>query len=175
MKSLLLILLFNTSLNTDSLIIDLGINPDSVITKQYSLITLEELIEKKESMDEKPFIPISSEILPQFPGGDSIMQRYVRRNIKYPKLRLKNKEQKDVIIRFAVMKNGDIPDKHIKIMKSLNENYDNEVIRIIRKMPKWTPGKTGGLIVPFYAWLNFSFSISQDGEQIVEVYHTKPF
>ncbi|MBB4035529.1 TonB family protein [Dysgonomonas hofstadii] len=173
MKSLLLLFLLNTSFNTDSLIVDLGIKPDSVTLQNQ--ITLEELKAHKEEVREKPFIPINTEIQPQFPGGDSIMQRYVRRNIKYPKLFIKDKKQGDVVIRFAVMKKGNIPDKHIKIMKGTDEDINKEVIRIIKKMPKWAPGKTGGMVVPFYMTLTFSFFISEDGSKEVEVYRSKPF
>jgi len=174
MKSILLLLLLNTSLNADSSIVAFKPDIDSIIPQQNQ-ITLEELkghIEKV-NQKEKPFIPINTEILPEFPGGDSIMQQFVKRHAKYPKLALENKAEGEITISFAVMKDRKIPDKHIKIVKGIDEDCNNEVIRIIKKMPKWISGRKEGYPLPMYVTLVFSFSILDDGSSAINVRREK--
>jgi len=169
MKSILLLLIFNTSLNADSIIVPFRPSADSIIISQGGISLVELWDHSPKVVNEKPFI--SKEVYPQFPGGDSIMQKYVRRHIRYPKAFIKGKRQGDIVIRFVVRKRGEISDRDMdfKITESIGKEFDEEVIRIIKKMPKWSPGKIGGLYVPVYVTLVFSFSLSEEGKEEVKV------
>lgn len=82
---------------------------------------------------------------PQFPGGQLEMYSYLAQNIKYPADAEKNKQQGQVLVNFVVNTDGSISD--IKVVKSVCESLDNEAIRIVKTMPKWTPGKQNGKAV----------------------------
>jgi TonB family protein len=79
------------------------------------------------------------EIVPQFPGGNDAMLAFLGKNIKFPS------DQRDrkgfsgkVMSSFNVGIQGNITD--VKITKSLGASFDDEVIRVIKTMPKWIPG-----------------------------------
>jgi len=79
---------------------------------------------------------------PEFTGGIEKMNQFISKNLNYPEEDLKNNIQGTVWIEFIVYKDGII--KNIKIVKGINENLDNEGIRIIKQMPKWKPGEQQG-------------------------------
>jgi periplasmic protein TonB len=86
-----------------------------------------------------------AEVMPEFPGGNDEMYRFLARNIVYPqKLREKDIEGK-VIITFVVRKDGSLDD--IKVINKTAKEFADEAIRIIKLMPKWTPGKEKGELV----------------------------
>jgi protein TonB len=81
------------------------------------------------------------EELPEFPGGASAFMKWLTHNLKYPKS-MDEGEDGEVVVQFIVNKNGTISD--LKIIKSLNEDCDREVMRVFRMMPKWKPGIENG-------------------------------
>ncbi len=77
------------------------------------------------------------EKMPEFPGGNEKMYIYLGKEIKYPtKAREANISGK-VLLSFTVNKNGCISDIHIA--DNPNDELTNEAIRVIKKMPTWTP------------------------------------
>ncbi len=77
---------------------------------------------------------------PEFPkGGITAMTRYLAENVKYPASMYGTKISGRVVAEVIVEKDGSLSD--IQILKSLGEDFDNEVIRAISEMPKWTPAK----------------------------------
>ena len=78
------------------------------------------------------------EVQPQFPGGESARQEYIAKNIHYPDLARNNNIQGTVYVSFVVERNGSVSD--IKIVKGIGSGCDKEVIRVVKKMPKWKPG-----------------------------------
>jgi len=70
------------------------------------------------------------------------MLRHVYTRITYPKLARKNKTQGLVVVRFVINKEGILASP--KIMKSLGDGLDEEVIRVVESMPKWMPGMQNG-------------------------------
>jgi len=85
------------------------------------------------------------EQMPEFPGGEEALMSYIAHNIKYPTSAMENEISGKVIVEFVVDKNGKIIKP--KIVKSLNPDCDKEVIRVLRSMPAWTPGKQRGIPV----------------------------
>lgn len=82
------------------------------------------------------------EQMPSFPGGISGLRTYLNQNIRYPAEAQENCVQGRVIVRFVVEKDGHISD--VTVLRSVDPSLDKEAVRVIRNMPRWTPGKQGG-------------------------------
>lgn len=92
------------------------------------------------------YICVNYETLPEFPGGQKEMFMYIQENLIYPKLALKKQIQGRSICQFIVEKDGSI--SHIQVVRSSgNKSLDRAAIRVIKTMPKWTPGRLQGKIV----------------------------
>ncbi len=82
------------------------------------------------------------EQMPTFPGGDAALMKYLAENIKYPVSAQKAKEQGRVVVQFIVEKDGAVTG--VKTVRSVTPVLDAEAVRVIKAMPKWTPGRQGG-------------------------------
>ena len=109
---------------------------------------------KKKSWDCIP------ETMPQFPGGREVLLKYLAANIKYPASAVKAKKQGRVIVTFIVQKDGSIT--HAKIARSINPELDAEALRVVKGMPKWTPGTQLGKPVSVKYVLPVKFSLQKD-------------
>ena len=83
-----------------------------------------------------------TETLPQFPGGQGVMMKYLAANIKYPASAVKAKKQGRVIVAFVIQKDGSVTNA--RIVKSVDPELDAEALRIVKAMPNWTPGTQDG-------------------------------
>ncbi len=101
----------------------------------------------------KPFFYASK--MPSFPGGRQAMYRFIRKNIRYPNVT--NQREGKVDVRFVVDANGNISQP--TIVKGLGGAYDQEVLRILSIMPKWSSGEQNGKKVPVYQQLRVSFDL----------------
>jgi len=99
------------------------------------------------------------EVNPSFPGGETALMKYLNENIRYPQADLEQGVQGRVICQFVVGKDGSIED--IKVLKSVSKGLDKEAIRVINSMPKWIPGKQGGVAVKVKYTLPVSFRIQE--------------
>lgn len=100
------------------------------------------------------------ETMPQFPGGQGVLMKYLAANIKYPTSAVKAKKQGRVIVTFIVQKDGSIT--HAKIAKSIDPELDAEALRIVKGMPKWTPGTQNGKPVSVRYMVPVKFSLQKD-------------
>ena len=82
------------------------------------------------------------EVMPQFPGGQIAMMKYIMENMKYPEQAMKEGIQGRVTVRFIVEKDGSISD--VKPVLSVHPLLNKEAVRVVESMPKWTPGKHNG-------------------------------
>lgn len=94
------------------------------------------------------------EKMPQFPGGDIEMRRFIADNIKYPEEAKAQKIQGKVFVQFVIDKNGDVVSP--KIARGIDPILDKEAIRVIQSLPKWEPGTQRGEAV------NVSFTVPID-------------
>ncbi|MBQ6039068.1 MAG: M56 family metallopeptidase [Bacteroidaceae bacterium] len=85
------------------------------------------------------------EVMPIFPGGEAGMMKYLSDNIKYPEEAMKADIEGRVFTRFIVNEDGSVSD--VEILRSVHPLLDAEAIRVVKAMPKWTPGKVGGKAV----------------------------
>lgn len=100
------------------------------------------------------------ETMPQFPGGREVLLKYLVANIKYPASAVKAKKQGRVIVTFIVQKDGSIT--HAKIAKSIDPELDAEALRVVKGMPKWTPGTQNGKPVNVKYTVPVKFSLQKD-------------
>lgn len=97
------------------------------------------------------------ELMPAFIGGDQALFNYIKKNVKYPKKARKEEIQGKVYVSFVIEKDGAISDVLIK--KGVHELLDEEAMRVIKSMPKWTPGTQGGKPVRVQFVMPISFSL----------------
>ncbi len=89
---------------------------------------------------EQPFVVV--EQMPQFPGGEKEMMKFIKANLKYPVIAQEMGVSGTVIVNFVVGRDGKI--SRIKVMRGIGSGCDEEAIRVLEKMPAWSPGKQGG-------------------------------
>lgn len=94
-----------------------------------------------EASDEDEIFDVA-ENMPQFPGGDEALMQFLSKNMKYPTLAQEQGIQGRVYIQFVVNKDGSIVD--VKVYKSLDASCDKEALRVVKSMPKWSPGRSNG-------------------------------
>jgi len=82
---------------------------------------------------------------PEFPGGYSAMQTFLRNKIQYPTLAQQSGIQGTVFVQFAVTKTGEI--SNVRILRGIGGGCDEEAIRVVKEMPKWIPGRQNGQAV----------------------------
>ena len=93
--------------------------------------------------EEEEVIFMVVETMPEFPGGQQALFKYLGENVKYPVIAQENGIQGRVICQFVVNKDGSIVD--VVVVRSSGEpSLDKEAVRVINSMPKWKPGKQRG-------------------------------
>jgi TonB family protein len=95
------------------------------------------------------------EKMPEYPGGQVALVKFISKNVKYPTKYKKAKVNGRVFVSFVIDKTGKVT--MAKIVKSLNEECDAEALRVISKMPNWIPGEKNGekVAVQFGLPVNF--------------------
>ena len=82
------------------------------------------------------------EQMPQYPGGPQALFTYLATRLQYPAVAEENGVQGRVIVTFVISEDGSVTDA--KIAKSVDPSLDKEALRLVRSMPKWTPGRQNG-------------------------------
>jgi len=95
----------------------------------------------EEIVDEE-VIQIAPEVDAEYPGGYEALMKFIAENIKYPKLAKESGISGKVYVTFVVEKDGSIG--HVKIAREIGGGCGAEAVRVIKSMPKWTPGKQNG-------------------------------
>lgn len=85
------------------------------------------------------------EQMPMYPGGDAALMQYLSSNIHYPAVAAENGVQGRVVVGFVVERDGSITD--VNVMRSVDPSLDREAVRVVKNMPRWTPGKQNGSAV----------------------------
>lgn len=96
--------------------------------------------------EEEEVVFVVVETMPEFPGGQQALFKYLSENVKYPVIAQENGIQGRVICQFVVNKDGSIVD--VEVVRSGGDaSLDKEALRVIKSMPKWKPGKQRGKAV----------------------------
>ena len=87
-------------------------------------------------------------VIPSFPGGQEAAIRWIDDHVNYPAEAHGKGPEGMVIVYLVVESDGSIQD--VTVERSLAPNLDAEAIRLVKSMPKWTPGKVNGEPVRMY-------------------------
>ena len=91
----------------------------------------------------------------EFPGGMDKLYRFIGSYVRYPEEAKKNGIQGTVRVKFIIEKDGSIGD--IEVLNKLGHGFDDEVIRVLRRMPKWKPAELHGRPVRSFFLLPVAF------------------
>ena len=100
-------------------------------------------VEEEEVVEQEIFEVV--EHMPEFPGGQAALMKYLGDNIKYPTIAQENGTQGRVTVQFVVNADGSIVDA--RIIRGVDPYLDKEALRVINSMPKWKPGMQRGKAV----------------------------
>lgn len=95
-----------------------------------------------------------SETMPGFPGGEKALYHFLISNLNAPEIPAAG-ESIDVKIRVTVGYDGKLKD--FEVIQDGGKLYNTEVIRVIKKMPDWVPGKTNGKNVSVFYTIPVKF------------------
>lgn len=98
--------------------------------------------------------------MPEFPGGEAALLKFVGDNVKYPTDAQNNNIQGKVILRFAVKSDGSVD--RIEVIRGIDPSLDNEAIRVVKTLPRFKPGKQGGVAVPVWFMLPVTFRLENN-------------
>ena len=113
---------------------------------------------KKPVVDDKPEEVFKSvEQMPQFPGGEAALMKFLSSHINYPPMAAENNVQGKVIVQFVVDKTGKVGE--VKIVRSVDKELDHEAIRVCQALPKFVPGRQNGRPVSVWFTLPIQFKL----------------
>lgn len=108
-------------------------------------------------IEEEPIVDFA-EVEPSFPGGDAAMAQFIRDNVQYPELAREMGEQGTVYVQFVVNSDGSIQD--VEVIKGVSDLLNKEAVRVVKAMPKWTPGEQAGKKIRVRFRIPIKFTIS---------------
>ena len=111
--------------------------------------------EPKEVKAEQVFITV--EQMPQFPGGDAELMRYLQSHMNYPPMAAENNVQGRVVVQFVVDKTGRVGE--VQVVRSVDRDLDKEAVRVCKSLPKFTPGRQNGQAVAVWYTLPVTFKL----------------
>ncbi len=98
------------------------------------------IVEEEEESENHIFTVV--EKMPQFPGGDAALLKFIGNSIKYPVIAQENGIQGRVVVSFVVNRDGSVVDA--EVIRSIDPSLDREALRVVGTMPKWSPGEQRG-------------------------------
>ena len=99
-----------------------------------------ETAEEEEEEEAQVFFIV--EDMPEFPGGDLALRKYIANQIKYPVIAQENGIQGKVYVTFVVGKTGKV--SNASIARGVDPSLDKEALRVVNALPTWKPGKQRG-------------------------------
>ena len=102
-----------------------------------------------------------TEILPAYNGGQSAMENYIINTIEYPQDAIDNNVEGVIIVQFGVDESGNISNIST-VGNKRGYGLEEEAIRVISKMPKWTPGQVKGKNVKTWRTLPINYRLEEN-------------
>lgn len=130
--------IINVVKNTVKVDNDIDINIDfdeNMAMEEFKFVKDDEEIE-----EQKIFLVV--EDMPMFPGGEAAMYKFIGKNIEYPRMAKESGISGRVFVTFVVERDGKVTD--VQVLRGIGGGCDEEAVRVIQAMPKWTPGKQRG-------------------------------
>ena len=97
------------------------------------------------------------EVMPEFPGGQTALRNFIAQSVKYPAEATKKGIQGKVYVNFVVGSDGSI--SNVKIVRGVSPELDLEAMRVVKSLPKWSPGKQGGKEVAVQYTIPINFAL----------------
>ena len=116
----------------------------------------DEMIEIEEESDDEFFMVVEN--MPEFPGGDLGLMRYIQKNVKYPPIAKEYNITGKVYVSFIVDKSGSVTN--VKIVRGVDKNLDAEALRVVKSLPKYKPGKQRGKPVRVMFTIPINFTLN---------------
>ncbi len=117
----------------------------------------EVIVEEKKPVVEETKVFTSVEQMPQFPGGEAELLKWISTHIKYPAIAMENNVQGKVVVQFVVTRDGSIGE--VKIARGKDPDLDKEAMRVVKTLPKFIPGKMNGQAVNVWYTLPINFKL----------------
>ena len=118
-------------------------------------VVVEPPAEKPKAVNEKIFDLV--EQMPQFPGGEAALMKFLSSHINYPPMAAENNVQGKVILQFVVEMDGHVGE--VKIARAVDKDLDKEAVRVVKSLPKFTPGRQNGQPVRVWYTLPVQFKL----------------
>lgn len=134
---------------------DQGTDNLNVVREHKEEIIVEE--KRPEPVKEEIFTAV--EQMPQFPGGEGELLKYIATHIKYPTMAAENNIQGRVVVKFVVKKDGNVGD--VVVIRGKDPDLDKEAQRVVKSLPKFIPGKMNGQSVSVWYTLPINFKLQQ--------------
>ncbi len=115
----------------------------------------DEIIEVEED-DEEFFMVVEN--MPEFPGGDLGLMKFIQKNVKYPAIAKEYNITGKVYVSFIVDKQGKVTN--VKIVRGVDKNLDAEALRVVSLLPKYKPGKQRGKSVRVMFTIPINFTLN---------------
>jgi TonB family protein len=103
-------------------------------------------------------------VMPQFPGGEAELHKFIISELQYPIEARVNKESGEVMVAFSVGMDGYISG--VRVVRSVSESLDAEAVRVVGKMPSWIPGKKNGRPVRAEMTIPINFRVNYENKFI---------
>ena len=116
----------------------------------------DEIIEIEEEDDEEFFMVVEN--MPEFPGGDLGLMKFIQKNVKYPAIAKEYNITGKVYVSFIVDKQGKVTN--VKIVRGVDKNLDGEALRVVSALPNYKPGKQRGKPVRVMFTIPINFTLN---------------
>jgi len=118
----------------------------------------EKVVETPIPVEPEPAIVVQE--MPEFPRGETELLKFVKDNVTYPAEAQNINIQGKVILKFVVKSDGSVD--RIEVIRGIDPSLDNEAIRVVKKLPRFKPGKQGGVAVPVWFLLPVTFRLENN-------------
>lgn len=115
----------------------------------------DEIVEIEED-DEEFFMVVEN--MPEFPGGDLGLMKFIQKNVRYPAIAKEYNITGKVYVSFIVDKQGSVTN--VKIVRGVDKNLDAEALRVVSLLPKYKPGKQRGKAVRVMFTIPINFTLN---------------
>ena len=116
-----------------------------------------QILSEAERAEPKDSIYHSVEQMPQFPGGDAALMKYIQPHLNYPPMAAHLSIQGCVVLQFVVDKTGKVGE--VKVARSVDKELDHEAVRLVKTLPNFTPGRQNGEPVNVWYTLPVRFKL----------------
>lgn len=121
--------------------------------KNKTILTNQEIVKSNPDSSEVFFVP---EVMPSFPEGN--LQAWISSHIVYPREAIIQRLEGKVYVQIVIEKDGSI--NNVKILRGADSLLNNEAVRVVKEMPRWTPGTIKGKPVAVSYTLPINFALN---------------